>query len=248
VTVRPFALATALVLFVTGCAHRNARPGATSTAGGAHQALAVSGFLPAVLFVPEGPGQHPLVVAAHGAGEFPEESCEEWTELTRRRAVVLCLRGARTDNRHSSGYYYANHHVLGLEFRAALAALRARTDVPIAATGHLYTGFSQGAIMGAIMIVDHARDFPNLVLVEGGFQYWNVARARKFARNGGRRVLVVCGTTWCSNGSADLVTWLRRARVDARLEYVPGAGHTSSGPVRERTRAALPWVMGGVLQ
>jgi predicted esterase len=133
--------------------------------------------------------------------------------------------------------------VLGRELDAALAALR-KTDVPLAPGNHVYAGFSQGAIMGALVLVDRAAEFPGVAFVEGGFQYWSVARARRFAKNGGKRVLVVCGTTWCSRGSRDVVRWLRGAGVEVRLEYAPGAGHTSSGAVYDLTRAALPWLLG----
>ncbi len=55
----------------------------------------------------------------------------------------------------------------------------------------LYAGFSQGATMGALMLVDHAQEVKRLVLVEGGFADWNVARARAFRERGGERVLFV---------------------------------------------------------
>jgi hypothetical protein len=96
--------------------------------------------------------------------------------------------------------------------------------------------------MGAIMIVDHARAFPWLALIEGGFQYWNVARARRFKRNGGQRVLFVCGTAWCADGARQTAAWLRAAGVQVRLEHAPRAGHTPGGAVRVRTEAALPWL------
>jgi len=210
---------------------------------GEYRSLRVAGFLPAVLYVPRSGEAAPLVVAGHGAGGRPEDECEYWRALTHGRSVVLCLRGRRISHYYSGSYYYPTHIVLGRELRAAMRALRAAPDVEIAEGAHVYAGFSQGAIMGAIMIVDHARAFPRLALIEGGFQYWNIARARRFKRNGGQRVLFVCGTAWCANGARQTAAWLRGAGVQVRLEHAPFAGHTPGGAVEDRTRAALPWLL-----
>jgi predicted esterase len=223
--------------------HEPAEPALPPATVDAYQSLKIPGYLPAVLYNPRLPGPASLVVASHGAGGIPEAECDYWRALTQGRHIVLCLRGWRINNYAPSGFYYPTHFALERELRAALTALRARPDVQIAPAPHVYAGFSQGAIMGAIMIVDHARSFRRLALIEGGFQYWNVARARRFARNGGERVLFVCGTAWCANGARQTSAWLRRAGVQVRLEYAPGAGHTPDGAVLERARAALPWLL-----
>lgn len=205
--------------------------------------LPVEGFLPATLFVPDGPGPHPLVVTAHGAHGEPEGSCRYWCGMTHARAVVVSLRGARTDNTRPSGYYYPTHHALGAELRAAMTALRARRDIALDGSRSLYSGFSQGAIMGALVLPDHAEEFPRVAFIEGGFQYWSRATVARFAKNGGERVLFACGTEWCRRGSALIAGWLVDAGVDARLEHAPGAGHTADGRVRERVQASLPWLL-----
>jgi predicted esterase len=210
---------------------------------GEYRSLRVPGYLPAVLYVPASSGAAPLVVAAHGAGGDPEGECEYWRALTHGRSLVMCLRGRRISRYYSGSYYYPTHIALGRELSAAMRALRATPDVTIPKGPHVYAGFSQGAIMGAIMIVDQARAFPWLALIEGGFQYWNIPRARRFKRNGGRRVLFVCGTAWCANGARQTAAWLRGAGVQVRLEHAPFAGHTPGGAVEERTRAALPWLL-----
>src|SRR6266545_2320203 len=79
-------------------------------------------------------------------------------------------------------------------------------------------------VMCAPMIVNHARDFQHLVLIEGGYEYWSVPNARKFAANGGKRVLFACGTRWCADKAQIPAAWLRRYHVDVRIEYAPGAG------------------------
>lgn len=167
---------------------------------GAFEALLIPNFLPAVVFAPTSPGPHPLVVAAHGAGGMPEWECDYWRRLTHGRAFLLCLRGERTNNLQPSGYYYRTHLALEVEFVAALAAFEQR--FPQATTRDaLYAGFSQGAIMGAPMISRHGDRFPYLALLEGGYEYWSPAHARRFAAGGGKRVLFVCGTQWCADKS-----------------------------------------------
>jgi predicted esterase len=204
----------------------------------------VPGFLPALVYVPSASQPRPLVVAAHGAGGMPEGECEYWRRLTQGTSFVLCLRGARTNNLYPSGYYFPTHFALEREFRAAVRALRAKYGSRIQKQGATYAGFSQGAIMGAPMIVDHAADFPQLVLIEGGYEYWSVPSARAFARKGGKRVLFACGTRWCATKAEIPAAWLRRYNVDVRIEYAPGAGHTPGGAVMVLTAKALPWVLG----
>lgn len=214
------------------------------TANSAFEVLEIPHFLPAVMFVPALPGPHPLVVAAHGAGGMPEWECDYWRRLTQGRTFLVCLRGERTNNLRPSGYYYRTHLALEEEFVAAMAAFARRfPEAPRGAA--LYAGFSQGAIMGAPMIVDHGDEFPYLALLEGGYEYWSSANARRFARTGGKRVLFVCGTQWCAEKSKIPAAWLRQANVEVRIEYAPGAGHTPSGEVMNHTRDALPWLTKG---
>lgn len=208
------------------------------------QALDVPEFLPAVVYAPSPRGAYPLIVAAHGAGGTPEWECDYWRRLSHGRAFLLCLRGLRTHNDRPSGYYYPTHLVLEKELRAALEAFRERFPEAPSQAG-LYAGFSQGAIMGAAMIADHGDEFPYLALLEGGFDYWSLAKAQRFARAGGKRVLFICGTQWCADKAETPAAWLRQSNVGVRVEHAPGAGHTPSGGVMERTKAALPWLTEG---
>jgi hypothetical protein len=209
------------------------------------QSLVVPGFLPAVVYVPEAADPRPLVVANHGAGGIPEAECAYWSWLTRGRAFVLCLRGTPLDSRSANAFYYKDHLALGREFVAARRALSAAFGARLAGADAIYAGFSQGAIMGAPMIVPHARDFTRLALLEGGYEYWSRATARSFARNGGQRVLFVCGTRWCAEHAELPAEWLRNEGVMVRIEYAPGAGHTPGGAVMRKTESALPWLVEG---
>ena len=203
------------------------------------RALDVPGFAPAVLFSPAGYGLRPLLVATHGAGGSPEWDCEYWRRLTRDRVFVLCLRGTSLGS--YPGFYYPDHRALERELIAADAAARA-SEPRISADAGLYAGFSQGSTMGSIMIGSHARAFPFLLLIES-FQPWNVALARDFAKNGGKRVLIVCGSKECAKVGRSSVVWLKKGGVDARLELAPGAGHTPLGQVSARVEASLLWLL-----
>jgi len=222
-----------------------AEPANPRSASGELAALSVPGFLPAALFVPADGAPRPLVVASHGAGGDPEWECEHWRSLTQSRAFVLCPRGARIDVRVPSGHFYPTHFALEREVVAAVRAARTAYGARILEPSAIYAGFSQGAIMGAAMIAKHGREFPYLALIEGGYEYWSAGHARSFARSGGQRVLFMCGTRWCAEKSRAPADWLERAGVEVRIEHVVGAGHTPAGPVMERTRAVLPWLLAG---
>lgn len=199
----------------------------------------VRGFGPAVLFVPGGTDARPLLIAAHGAGGTPEWECEYWRRLSFDRAFVLCLRGTPLGT--YPGYFYRDHRALEKELGEAERA--ARTSEPRILPGSgMYVGFSQGATMGSAMINAHVTAFPYLVLVEG-FDLWNVPRAQAFARNGGKRILIACGSKECAKVGAASVRWLTKANVEARLEYAPGEGHTPMGGVRSRIQTSLPWLL-----
>jgi predicted esterase len=175
----------------------------------------------------------------------PEAECAYWAQLTAGRAVLLCLRGTPFDSAHPSSFFYRNHLELGRELEAALTALRAAHGPRLAPKAGLYSGFSQGATMAVGMIAEHGATLPHLVLIEGGYDYWSVGVARKYAANGGKRVLFACGTKWCADKSEKAAAWLRQGGLEARVEYAPGVGHTPAGQVMERVAAALPWVVEG---
>jgi predicted esterase len=224
-----------LSLLLAGCATASAaerRPLA------APRALPVPGFLPAVLFVPAGEGERPLVVAAHGAGGSPEWECDYWSRMLGEQSFVLCLRGASLGK--GGGYYYPNEHALEAELVAAERAARA-AEPRIGGQG-TYVGFSQGSSMGSAIIAKHGAKFSRLALVEG-FERWNVPRARTFAKAGGKRILFACGTKECNAAAKESARWIERGGVEVRVEYAPGAGHTPLGGVEERVRAALPWLL-----
>jgi predicted esterase len=204
--------------------------------------LEVPGFGAAIVVLPTAKARPaPVLVAAHGAGDSPEWQCEHWGAVARGRYYVLCPRGLSLGG---GGYYYANHIELGKELVAALAAVRNTHGSIVRHEGGIYTGYSQGATMGALMVIDHGKKFPHLVLVEGGTSEWSLGRAKRFAATGGKSVALVCGGTGCMRRAEAAAKVLERAGLRARAEHARGGGHTYVGIVGERATELLEnWLL-----
>ena len=207
--------------------------------------LEVPEFSPALLRLPDGSGKAPLLIVTHGAGGTAEAHCELWARIAPSHALLLCLRGRARAPDPAAGEYYPDHLQLERETFAALRAVRARYGARLADGPVSYAGFSQGATMGALMLVDHAREVPRLVLVEGGYGDWSRARAQAFKERGGERVLFVCGRRACDSAARKAVHWLELAKVSAKVEYVVGAGHSHDARVEARLVSSWPWLMEG---
>jgi predicted esterase len=193
--------------------------------------LPVPGFEPAVLVVPEGAAPLPLLVATHGAGGDPGWECLRWSHVAKGRWILLCPRGVALRRGQEGSYFYPDHHALEREVKASVDAARGTLGARIATTGAAYVGFSQGATMGALMLVDHGAEFAHLLLIEGGSRDWTFARATRFRETGGKSVFIVCGTTTCSEHATRAKPVLERAGLRAEVRAVPDGGHTELGPV-----------------
>lgn len=203
--------------------------------------LSVPGFQTATLAVPRGDAPFQLVVAAHGAGGDPETTCASWARRTRGRALIACPRGRAMSELEPHGFYYPNHHSLEAEVLAVVAASEKRYAPRLANTRAVYSGFSQGATMGALFLPARASRFSVLVLTEGGYGEWTQRTARTFRTAGGERVLFVCGTRHCAASVAKSARLLEGAGVTVRTETVSGGGHTDRGPVGERLDTLVDW-------
>ncbi|HEY3255359.1 MAG TPA: hypothetical protein VGJ91_15475 [Polyangiaceae bacterium] len=204
--------------------------------------LEVADFSSSLVRLPESHEKMPVLVVTHGAGGSTEAHCQLWSRIVLERAVLLCVRGRARGPNPADGEYYPDHPTLERETFAALAALRARYAERIADGSVYYAGFSQGATMGALMLVEHADLVKRLALVEGGVKDWSVARARAFRERGGERVLFVCGQKDCAEAARKSAYWFKLAGVPAQVEYVAGAGHSHDARVEARIVAALPWL------
>ena len=216
-----------------------------SAAHNGPRALEVPGFSAALVSLPKSDRPAPVVIVTHGAGGTTEAHCALWQRITQGNAVLLCVRGRPRSQNPADGEYYPDHLELERETFAALAALNREYAPQIAAGPVLYAGFSQGATMGALMLVGHSSEVTRLVLVEGGFADWSVARAREFREHGGERVLFVCGRKECAEAARKSAYWFKLAGVPAQLEYVHGAGHSHDARIEARVVTAWRWLTAG---
>jgi predicted esterase len=193
--------------------------------------LAVSGFEDAVVAVPASGRAVPLLVATHGAGGDSRWECERWSRVARGRWFVACPTGVPLRRGESGSYYYPDHPTLEREVLAVVAAVRGGYGSRVAENDGVYLGFSQGATMGALMLVEHGAEFPHLVLIEGGSGDWTLKRAERFHASGGQSVFIVCGTEPCARRATTSAQTLERAGVRAVSRHAEGGGHTELGPV-----------------
>jgi predicted esterase len=211
--------------------------------------LEVPGHAPAVVSLPLGATRRPVIVATHGAGDRAEYHCELWRAIVGNRGFVVCPRGRRTDNRvphaHAS-YYYPDHHALGREVLAALAALRERYGEHVDTSAAVYTGFSQGAIQGAPVIVLNPDVFPRAALVEGGhgsYREWSRYSARKYRKGGGKRILFACGGPRCVTSARTSARHLERTGVATRVVHAEGAGHSYGEAMQAELERSFSWLV-----
>jgi predicted esterase len=201
--------------------------------------LAVPGFESAVIVVPGGVAAAPLLVATHGAGGDPEWECERWARVARGRWFLLCPRGTALRRGVEGSYYYADHLKLEREVKAAVSAARSTYEARIAQEHGVYLGYSQGATMGALMVVEHGAEFPHLVLIEGGSGDWTPKRAARYRATGGRSVYIGCGTPSCARNAVRSASALEQAGLRVKAEHSEGGGHTELGPVGDRAEKWL---------
>jgi predicted esterase len=220
--------------------------------GGPFATLPVPGHHDAVVSVPNDAGSpRPLLVATHGAGDRAEWHCELWRAIVGDRGFVLCPQGRRTDARvphEDAHYYYPDHFALDKEVRAAMAALRARYLDRVDDDRALYTGFSQGAIHGALVITLRPELFPRAALVEGGngfFDEWSPYAARRFHDGGGERVLFACGSPACVRSAGRCAGYLDKTGVTTRVVHAEGAGHSYGPSMQAELRQSFEWLVEG---
>lgn len=185
----------------------------------------------------------PLMVVTHGAGNTPESMCDVFRLVVGDRLVLLCPAGPRI-RAGEEGRYYPDHFALEKIVFASVAAVTEAFPGQVDGNGAIYSGYSQGATMGALMIPAHGKDFPLLALVEGGVEGWTPARARQYAGGGGQRVLFACGTPHCRKHAEKVGETLRKAGLEAQVVYAEGEGHTYGGRVAYATARAFDWLVG----
>lgn len=212
-----------------------------------HAFLTVEGHGEAVVSLPLGTrDKRPVVLATHGNYDTPEWQCSIWRDIIENDAFVLCPRGVlRGDSpsRSDPRYQYASNSHLEKEIDAALDSLRSRFPDYVDDGPMVYTGFSQGAIMGAAIMARHPDRYPRAVLIEGGNKVWYAANAKRFGESGGKRILFACGQWDCKLQSEKASRQLEAFGVAGRVVFSKGEGHTYGGGVATEITAAFDWLV-----
>jgi predicted esterase len=209
--------------------------------------LPVEGHGDALLVIPDGEQPRPLLIAAGGAGDRPDWQCRAWQAIVAGRAFVLCVRGLPLNPGAAESqqqYYFKNHFDLEREILAALRSAEAVLGARLDATEVLYAGFSQGATMGALVVMRHPKRFPRAVLIEGGVYDWSDSAAQSYRRAGGQRVLFACGQPSCLVRARRSSDALEHAGISARAVFGAG-GHTYEAGVGAELRAQFDWLVEG---
>lgn len=209
--------------------------------------MPVPGHGDAVVSLPLGArGKRPIVLAAHGNYDTPEWQCQVWRDIIEDDAFVLCPRGvARGDSpsRMDLRYQYTSNRHLEKEIDAGVESLRALYPAYVDDGPLLFTGFSQGAIMGAAIMARVPERYPRAVLIEGGNRAWYAANAKAFGEGNGQRLLFVCGQWSCKQRSEKAVRQLAAHGVEALLVFSKGQGHTYGGAMTQEIASVFDWVV-----
>jgi pimeloyl-ACP methyl ester carboxylesterase len=214
------------------------------------QRLASESQLDATMMVPSALASSNLaplrvLFAAHGAGGSGVDHCEYWNKLVAEDVLIVCPTGTLLrKNDEQGGAYFQSHLTLRAELDALIAALQSHFKGRLTPGEWLYLGYSQGATMGALALLEDAplvgkSGLSQLVLIEGGGENWNLSRSKKFKEAGGLSVALVCGTPSCGRHGQGNIPHLEKAGLTATLIEVEGGGHAYWGLMTEGVRSAL---------
>jgi len=217
---------------------------ATPLGGEPFVALEVAGFEPAIVSVPVSTKRpRPIVLALHGNYDRPEWQCSVWNEVVRERAFVLCPRGIprRGAPAAADRWEYASARAMKSEIEAAVAALRARFAEFVAEGPLVFIGFSLGAGYGAPLVQAQPQLYPRAIFIEGGASAWSVGAAKRFVKEGGKRLILACGQAGCLTQVRQLGPSLTRAGLETRVGGSASAGHTYDGSVAQVVSDNWDW-------
>lgn len=205
--------------------------------------LEVPGFGASSVALPLGARRsRPIVAVIHGDHDRPEWPCGSYHHASGGRAFVLCLRGVpRDDGRFGIGELAATR----AELRAALPRLKARYGDHVAKGSIVLAATGPGVERAIAVALEEPHFFAALVLVDGSLASWSSGVIQRYARAGGKRVLLVCTPgSPCRSDGVERMLALKRAGLDARL-LEPPRGFGLDGDVTALIRKEWPWLVEG---
>jgi hypothetical protein len=206
--------------------------------------LEVAGFGTAALAVPLGANApRPIVIALHGSADRPEWACATLRSIAGPVPFVLCPRGVvRADFTPSDARYtFGSPDDTAAELRAALAALKERFGVYVAAGPVTFSGFELGADQAAFIAAQEPSFFARLLLIEPSPKSWPSSQAALFGRAGGQRVLFAFGPGHRDELEQRAVL-TRRSGAEARAIFLGDRPVTLEPPSRRLLSQNWGWL------
>ena len=207
--------------------------------------LEVAGFGKAAVAVPLGANApRPIVIALHGSADRPEWACASLRSIAGPTPFVLCPRGvARADFTASDARYtFGRLDDTEAELRLALAALKERFGVYVAAGPVIFSGFEIGADHAASIAAQEPSFFSRLLLIEPPSPTsWPSSRAAMFGRTGGQRVLFAFGPRYRDELEQRAVL-TSRSGAEARAVFLGDAPVTLEPPTRRLLGRNWDWL------
>jgi predicted esterase len=199
----------------------------------------------AVVSVPIGAtGPRPLVVAVHGAHDRPEWACGGWRLGFRVYPFVVCPRGSAVT---AEKYAWANSAAIERVVMKAIDQVRERFGPYVAPPPYVYAGFSQGAMFSEPILLEHAALFDTAILAEGGYPILASAEfARKFRAEGGKTVVIVCGSEPCRRTTRRSVPSLEAAGLRVFESGDVRSGHNLNQLMQRALERDFPSWFAGV--
>jgi predicted esterase len=159
------------------------------------------------------------------------------------RPFIVCPHG---EPRPGGGFVWRGSASVRTAIDRALEAAAKQYGPYLDREHRLYVGFSQGAILGAGVVKDDAKDYPYAIFQEGfGDEMATRAFADQMKKRGVTRVLLGCSQGGCSARREPLRTSLPRAGVDARINDAGALGHVMDPRVYASLRKDVPWLLAG---
>src|SRR6478736_1408927 len=206
--------------------------------------LDVPGFGKAALAVPLGAkAPRSIVIALHGSADRPEWACSALRSIAGPAPFVLCPRGvARADFAASDPRYtFGTVDDTARELRAALAELKRRFGVYVAAGPVVFAGFELGADQAAFIAPQEPSFFSRLLLIEPTPASWPTSQAALFGPAGGQRVLFAFGPAHRDELSLRAVL-TTRAGAESRALFLGEGPVTLEAPTRRLLRENWSWL------
>jgi predicted esterase len=201
----------------------------TPKPSGALQELELENHQHAFYYEPTGPGRlgmRPVLVYLHGRGGHPEEDCKRWASVARNLGWLVCPSGPSP---YGNGRAWDNNWLSAHQITmSAIQALRDRYGRRVQLYGNTLVGFSEGAYAAMNVGVREPRTFNRWLILAANTRYWGGPglEALDTARERVRRVYLITGEhDEVVDGTRQVETWLRKARVTTRISIPKDMGH-----------------------